>query len=59
MIDQKLIPASQVVECAPWEIPAQALESEAVRLAVMKVKNRVRVPSAQNGQNQNTLFSNI
>jgi hypothetical protein len=59
MIDQKLIPATQVVPCAPWEISAEALESESVRKAVINVKNRVRTPQAQTGQNQTPLFSDI
>jgi recombinase/recombinase-like zinc beta ribbon protein len=59
MVDQKLIPATQVVACAPWEIPVEALEDEAVRKAVIKVKNRVRVPQTQNAQNQDRLFSDI
>jgi len=59
MIDQKLIPATQVVPCAPWEISVEALESELVRKAVINVKNRVRTPQAQTEQNQTHLFSNI
>src|SRR5215468_8134642 len=31
MIAEKKLPASQVVACATWQIPAAALESEAVR----------------------------
>jgi len=31
MIAEKKLPASQVVACAPWQIPAAALESDAVR----------------------------
>ena len=59
LIDQQLIPAVQVVACAPWEIPVEALEDEAVQRAVINVKNRVRVPSTQNRQDQRPLFSNI
>lgn len=56
LVDQKLIPAVQVIACAPWEIPVDALDDEAVRKAVMKVKNRVRVPPTQNKQNQTLCF---
>ena len=34
MIERKLIPATQVVECAPWQIPVSALDSHDVRKAV-------------------------
>lgn len=30
LIDQTLLPAIQVVACAPWEIPVEALEDKAV-----------------------------
>jgi Helix-turn-helix domain len=38
MIERKLIPAMQVVPCAPWEIAPEALDSKAVRAAVEAVK---------------------
>jgi hypothetical protein len=38
MIERKLIPATQVVPCAPWEIAPEALDVEAVRAAVDAVK---------------------
>jgi DNA invertase Pin-like site-specific DNA recombinase len=59
MIDQKLMPATQVVACAPWEIPVEALGAEPVRQAVLNAKNRIRVPQAQTKQDQNPLFSDI
>jgi hypothetical protein len=57
LIRQKTMPASQVVACAPWQIPVPALESEAVRRAVENIKNRVRVPQTQAGGRQQTMFS--
>jgi len=57
MIRQKTMPASQVVACAPWQIPVPALESEAVRRAVENIKNRVRVPQTQASGGQQTMFS--
>ena len=57
MIVQKLLPATQVVQCAPWEIPVTALENEAVRTAVGNIKNRVRLPRTQTDQSQVSLFS--
>lgn len=58
MINQKMIPATQVVPCAPWEIPVEALNDETVRKATTNIKNRVRVPQTQTGQNEGPLFSN-
>lgn len=57
LVERKTIPANQVVSCAPWQIPVEALESEAVRQAVRAIKNRVRVPPTQNGDGQQCLFS--
>jgi excisionase family DNA binding protein len=57
LIELKKLPASQVVGCAPWQIPADALESNAVRQAVKNIKARVRVPQTQNGNQQHALFS--
>lgn len=44
MIERKLIPATQVVPCAPWEIAPEALDSKAVRAAVEAVKRGRGVP---------------
>jgi excisionase family DNA binding protein len=57
MIAEKKLPASQVVEAAPWEIPAEALESEVVRQAVIAIKKRVTRPQTQNLDGQLTMFS--
>jgi hypothetical protein len=59
LIDQKVLTATQVVACAPWEIPAESLEDDAVLNAVKNIKKRVRVPSTQNRQGEGPLFSNI
>jgi hypothetical protein len=59
LIDQKLLHAVQVVACAPWEIPVEALEDKAVLKAVNSIKKRVRIPQTRNGQDQSPLFSNI
>ncbi len=48
MIADETLPASQVVECAPWEIPAEALDSELVRKAVSNIKTRVTRPANTN-----------
>lgn len=57
MIAEKKLPASQVVECAPWEIPTEALDSELVRKAVTNIKNRVTRPRTQNVDGQQAMFS--
>jgi excisionase family DNA binding protein len=57
MIAEKKLPASQVVGCAPWEIPTAALDSESVRTAVTRIKKRVPCPQTQSGDGQQTLFS--
>jgi len=57
MIAEKKLPATQVVECAPWEIPAEALESELVRKAVSNIKDRVTRPQTHNVDGQQDMFS--
>jgi hypothetical protein len=57
MIERKQLPASQVVAFAPWESPVEALESEAVREAIMNTKNRVRSLQTQNAAEQQPIFS--
>jgi DNA invertase Pin-like site-specific DNA recombinase len=43
LIDAKLIPATQVVPWAPWEIPAEAIKSEQVLREVAAVKRGCRI----------------
>ncbi len=57
MIERKMLPASQVVAYAPWQIPAAALDSEAVWKAVNNVKNRLSAPRTQSSEQQHALFS--
>ena len=57
MIEEKILPASQVVACAPWQIPAEALDSEAIRQEADQIKSRVRVPQNQRIEGQQSLFS--
>jgi len=57
LIEQKILPGLQVVECAPWRIPAEALETEAVRRAAANLRNRVRVPQSENCAEQRSIFS--
>ena len=57
MIEEKILPACQVVACAPWQIPVEALDSEAVRKEATQIKNGVRVPQSQSTEGQQSMFS--
>jgi len=57
LIREKILPASQVVTCAPWQIPAESLSFEAVRTAVANVRNGVRPPRTPQPDGQDPLFS--
>jgi excisionase family DNA binding protein len=57
LIAEKKLPASQVITYAPWQIPAEALDSEAVRTEVENIKNRVRAPQTPRLDDQQALFS--
>jgi hypothetical protein len=59
LIDQKVLPATQVVTCAPWEIPPESLNDKAVLKAVNDIIKRVRVPQTQNDPNEGPMFSDI
>jgi DNA invertase Pin-like site-specific DNA recombinase len=58
LIERKILPGSQVVGCAPWQIPAAALQSSAVQQAVKAFRKRTGGPRAQLGDRQHVLFSN-
>ncbi|HZC36165.1 MAG TPA: recombinase family protein [Chthoniobacterales bacterium] len=57
MIEEKILPASQVVVCAPWQIPVEALDSAAIRNEATNIKNRPRVPLSQSVEGQQSMFS--
>jgi len=57
MIKLKLLPANQVVEYAPWQIPTIALASVDVKRAVQSSKHRIYVPPTHNVEEQHSLFS--
>ena len=57
MIDEKILPASQVLECAPWQIPVEALDSEIVQRVATNLRNRVRIPQSKNSEEQQSMFS--
>jgi DNA invertase Pin-like site-specific DNA recombinase len=57
MIEEKKLPARQVVVCAPWQIPVEALDSEEIRKETLNIRNRVRVPRSQSSEGQQSMFS--
>jgi DNA invertase Pin-like site-specific DNA recombinase len=57
MIEEKILPARQVVLCAPWQIPMEALDSEAIRKEVTSIKKRVRIPRRESVEGQQSMFS--
>jgi hypothetical protein len=57
MIEDKILPAYQVVECAPWQIPVTGLELEAVQREAMRLRNRLRVPRSLSSDDQQLMFS--
>jgi excisionase family DNA binding protein len=56
MIEEKILPARQVVPCAPWQIPVEALDSEAIRKAATHIKNQVQLPQSQSFEGQQSMF---
>jgi hypothetical protein len=57
MIEEKILPGHQVVECAPWQIPVEALDSEVVRREAKNLRNRVHVPQSESCDEQQSIFS--
>ena len=57
MIKQDKLPADQAVPCAPWRISVQILDSEAIRQAVLNIKDGSRSPRTQSMQEEESLFS--
>ena len=57
MIEEKILPAHQVLVCAPWQIPVAALDSEAIRKRATDLRNQVRVPQRQSSEGQQLMFS--
>ena len=57
MIEEKMLPARQVVVCAPWQIPVEALDSEAIRKRATDFKNQARLPRCHSCEGQESMFS--
>jgi len=56
MIERKVLPATQVVPCAPWEISLDALNSPAVQQAIDSARKRQRPPTPRD-EESDSLFS--
>ena len=56
MIEQRLLPATQVIACAPWEIPIEALNAPTVQQALNSTQTRAR-PRTQQTEGHALLFS--
>jgi hypothetical protein len=52
LIRRGLLPARQVVQCAPWVIEEKALESPAVKAAIQRIHNGKRPPPTVAGQQE-------
>jgi hypothetical protein len=57
MIEEKILPARQVVVCAPWQIPVSALDSEVIRKQATDLRNQARVPQRKSCEGQQLMFS--
>ena len=57
MIEEKKLPASQVLACAPWQISVEALDSDVVKEAVKNIKDRILIPQTRSVDKQQTMFS--
>lgn len=57
MIEEKRLPARQVVVCAPWQIPVEALDSEAIHKQATDLKNQARLPRRHSCEGQKSMFS--
>jgi DNA invertase Pin-like site-specific DNA recombinase len=58
LIDSKVITATQVVPWAPWEIPAESIQSEQVRREVARVKRGSRIEEKR-GEAELPMFAGI
>jgi DNA invertase Pin-like site-specific DNA recombinase len=57
LIEAKVLPAKQVVPCAPWQIPEDATQSQAVMDAAKMMAGRRNVPQARDLSTNQLLFS--
>jgi excisionase family DNA binding protein len=57
LIEEKILPATQIIPGAPWEIPEESVQSPTVLAAVKSVAVRPRIPRTENQVGQDNLFS--
>lgn len=60
MIDEKILPASQVLECAPWQIDVEALDDDLVQKTAASLRGRwnpFSVLRSKNHAQQQPMFS--
>jgi excisionase family DNA binding protein len=57
LIAEKKVPATQVIQGAPWEISMAALDSAEVRQEALRIKNRISTPRTPSVEEQEQLFS--
>jgi hypothetical protein len=57
LIATKVLPASQVVPYAPWQIPEEAVKSQAVIDAAKRMTGRSTVPQPRETDDQQLIFS--
>jgi hypothetical protein len=57
LIQEKVLTANQVVPCAPWQIPIEALATKSALKAVADIGKRARRPQSTNWEDERLLFS--
>jgi len=57
LVEKEIVPATQVVATAPWEIPEASLSSARVIEEVSKIKAGRRTPRALRNENQVSMLS--
>jgi DNA invertase Pin-like site-specific DNA recombinase len=57
LIEAKILPGVQIVECAPWQIPVEALDAETVRREAANLRNRLRGRRSRPSDEQRSIFS--
>jgi hypothetical protein len=56
-IHEQILPAQQVVACAPWEIKRADLDRQGVREAIRNIQQRAGAPRTRRTQAQPSMFS--
>jgi DNA invertase Pin-like site-specific DNA recombinase len=59
LINDGIVPATQVVPCAPWEILTTALDSNVVQAAVSAIHHRVYSPQTLRSNQHESMFSGV